>query len=740
MAPAPLDILRDTFGFRDFQGLQQPIIEHVCDGGDALVLMPTGGGKSLCYQIPAMVRHGVGIVVSPLIALMQDQVQSLVQMGVRAAYINSSLPPQEAADAERRMVAGEYDLVYVAPERLLQPHFLNMLKGLPIALFAIDEAHCVSQWGHDFRPEYTQLGTLADHWPGVPRIALTATADGPTRADIINQLNFTGARVFSAGFDRPNITYTIVPKDNAKRQLLRFITQRHKGDAGIVYRMSRKKVEDTANWLSKQGIAALPYHAGLSQAERRLHLERFMREEGLVMVATVAFGMGVDKPNVRFVAHMDPPKSLEAYHQETGRAGRDGLPADAWMAYGLADVVMLRRMLDSGGASTDRKRVEARKLDAMLGFCETATCRRTALLGYFGEEHSGGCGNCDNCLTPVETWDATIAAQKALSCIFRTEQRFGAGHLADVLMGKETVRVKNMGHDCLKTFGCGQELDRKGWQSVYRQLAAVGLLRVDMEGYGSLLLNNASWEVLRGERTVTLRKDPVTARGAGRSRSKAVRADEHDTLATADARGLFDVLRELRLSISKQQGVPPYAVLPDRTLLEMVRFRPHSPEEMGVLHGVGQAKLKAYAAPFLDAIGQWEEDNGRPDDVPDLPDVPVAQPKPKPKREAITATVQKSIDLFREHGSVDAVTEARGLAATTIWKHLITAVEHDLLAATDVAGLSESNATEIATAITSAQEKGIPGIGPVHEAFGGAYSYEQLRCVRAMLHSAAAEA
>ncbi|NJB67244.1 ATP-dependent DNA helicase RecQ [Desulfobaculum xiamenense] len=731
MHATPIDILRGTFGFREFQGLQQPIIDHVCSGGDALVLMPTGGGKSLCYQIPAMVRAGVGIVVSPLIALMQDQVQGLTQMGVRAAYINSSLPAQEAAAAERRMVAGDFDLVYVAPERLLQPHFMQMLQAVDVALFAIDEAHCVSQWGHDFRPEYTQLSVLGERWPSVPRIALTATADGPTQTDIIRQLGFGNARVFSAGFDRPNISYTVVPKDHPRRQLLSFIRERHQGDAGIVYRMSRKKVEETATWLEAQGIPSLPYHAGLSQNERRDNQERFMREEGLVMVATVAFGMGVDKPNVRFVAHLDPPKSLEAYHQETGRAGRDGLPADAWMAYGLADVVLLRRMLDSGGASDERKRVEARKLEAMLGFCETATCRRTALLGYFGEKHPGGCDNCDNCLQPVETWDGTIAAQKALSCIFRTGQRFGAGHLADVLMGHATARVKNMGHDELKTFGCGTELDRQGWQSVYRQLAAAGLLRVDMEGYGSLLLNEASWTVLRGEREVVLRRDPIAAKGRARVRSKAARMDEHDTLATAEARDLFECLRQLRYDISKEQGVPPYAVLPDRSLLEMVRFRPTDTEGMAGLHGVGQAKLRAYATPFLDALRAWEAEHGRPDDLPDAPEAPV-RPAAQAK-EDLTPTIRETLRLFTENGSVDAVTEARGLSAATVWKHLIACVEHGDIDAAQAAGVDEAGLTRMAQSIREAMTRGIPGLTPVHEAFGGEFSYDQLRCVRAML-------
>lgn len=739
MATTPLEILRETFGFRDFQGLQEPIIEHVCNGGDALVLMPTGGGKSLCYQIPAMVRQGVGIIVSPLIALMQDQVQGLVQMGVRAAYINSSLPPQEAANAERRMMAGGYDLVYVAPERLLQPHFMQMLKTMDIALFAIDEAHCVSQWGHDFRPEYTQLSVLSDHWPNVPRIALTATADGPTRADIIRQLGFDNARVFSAGFDRPNITYTVVPKDNANRQLLEFIKERHPGDSGIIYRMSRKKVEDTANWLEKQGIPSLPYHAGLSQGDRRLHLERFMREEGLVIVATVAFGMGVDKPNVRFVAHLDPPKSLEAYHQETGRAGRDGLPADAWMAYGLADVVLLRRMLDSGGATDERKRVEARKLEAMLGFCETATCRRSALLGYFGEDHTGGCGNCDNCLHPVETWDGTIAAQKALSCIFRTDQRFGAGHLADVLMGSSTKRVINMGHDNLKTFGCGKELDRKGWQSIYRQLAAAGLLKVDMEGYGSLMLNEASWQVLKGERTVTLRKDPVMARGK-KSRSKAVRADEHDTLNTPDAKWLFEQLRELRMSIATSQGVPPYAVLPDRTLLEMVRYRPRTADEMASLHGVGQAKKDAYAETFINALAKWEEEHGRPDDTPEIPLAPEPAKKHNRKRDGLSETILESIRLFEELGDVAAVVEARGLAASTVWRHLATAIAFDKLDVRAVTGLAEDDLMNIQHVITSSEKKGIPGLGPVFEKLDKAFTYEQLRCVRAVVRRQHADA
>jgi ATP-dependent DNA helicase RecQ len=717
--------LRSTFGFPDFRGLQWPVIEHVLSGGDAVVLMPTGGGKSLCYQLPALLLPGVCVVVSPLIALMRDQVQALRQMGVRAACINSALAPGEAEKAERAMTEGALDLVYVAPERLLTPRFLGLLGRAPLALFAIDEAHCASQWGHDFRPEYLQLDVLAQRWPGVPRLALTATADGPTRADIVKRLRFEDAQVFAAGFDRPNLRYTVLPKDHARRQLLAFIKARHQGEAGIVYRLSRKKVEACAQWLEKNGVPALPYHAGLPPAVRQANQDRFMREEGLVMVATVAFGMGIDKPNVRFVAHLDPPRSLEAYHQETGRAGRDGLPADAWMTYGLADVGAMRAMLDAGDAPPERKRVEAMKLTAMLGYCETAGCRRTALLGHFGQPHPGGCGNCDNCLTPVETWDGTVAAQKALSAAYRTDQCFGAGYLTDLLLGVTSQRMTRFGHDTLKTFGCGKELDRRAWMSVFRQLAAAGLLEVDIEGHGGLRLTPASWEVLRGQRAVTLRADPVRPRERGR---RAARPDAPAALAglDAEARELFEALRALRLELARTQDVPPYAVFPDRTLLEMVDQRPVDADGLAALHGVGRRKLTAYGAAFLDALDAHEAAQGRPR-PPRGEWAPRAE---EPRPQGPSPTQAETLRLWRELGDAGAVARERGLTEGTVWAHLHALVAAGLVEPLEAAGLAPQEEEEIRATL---EARGAASLTLAHGALGGRYGFDRLRMVRAAL-------
>ncbi len=505
--PDPKDLLHRIFGFREFRGQQGAIVEHVIEGGDALVLMPTGGGKSLCYQIPALVRPGTGIVISPLIALMQDQVTALRQNGVRAAFLNSSLSMDEARWVEQALVAGELDLVYMAPERLVTPRTLDLLARVPISLFAIDEAHCVSQWGHDFRPEYTQLEVLAERFPGIPRLALTATADEPTRNDIRERLCLGQARAFVSGFDRPNIRYHINQLRDAKRRLKDFLRLEHPGEAGIVYCLSRKKVEAIAGWLVGQGIKALPYHAGLDNQVRKVHQERFLKEDGVVIVATIAFGMGIDKPDVRFVAHLDLPKSIEAYYQETGRAGRDGLPADAWMAYDLQGVIMLRQMLDASQADERHKAIERRKLDAMLGLCEIVTCRREALLRYFDDQLPAPCGNCDNCLTPPETWDGTLAAQQAMSAVHRTGSRFGVTYLIDVLRGADDPRIRSNGHDRLQVFGMGEELEVGQWRAVFRQLIAAGLIGVDVEGHGSLFLTQAARPVLRGETRLKLRRD-----------------------------------------------------------------------------------------------------------------------------------------------------------------------------------------------------------------------------------------
>ena len=593
-------VLRERFGFDAFRGAQEEIIAQLLAGGDALVLMPTGGGKSLCYQIPAMLRPGVGVVVSPLIALMHDQVSALRQAGVRAAALNSTLDAAEAREVERALAEGRLDLIYVAPERLLTERFLGLLDGAELALFAIDEAHCVSQWGHDFRPEYIGLARLAERYPRVPRIALTATADAVTRREILDRLQLGSARRFVSSFDRPNIRYTVVDKQNARQQLLDFYRRGHQGDAGIVYCLSRKSVDQTAEWLAARGVDAVPYHAGLDAATRRAHQERFLDEDGVVVVATIAFGMGIDKPDVRFVAHLDLPKSLEGYYQETGRAGRDGLPADAFMTYGLGDVVTMRRMLAAGDGDEDFKRVEGRRLDALLGYCETARCRRQVLLGYFGEDLEEPCGNCDTCLSPPATFDGTVVAQKALSAVARTGQRFGAGHVIDVLLGKDTPRMRRFGHDRLPTFGVGTELSERQWRSVLRQLVAAGALGTDPEGHGSLRLTARAARLVKGEERLTLRRDAERPAGkAERRRGAGASAD----LAGVDL-ALFEALRALRKRLAKEQGVPPYVIFHDATLRQMALERPDGEAALSRVSGVGASKLERYGPAFLDVIAE----------------------------------------------------------------------------------------------------------------------------------------
>jgi ATP-dependent DNA helicase RecQ len=595
-----LDILRQVFGYPAFRGPQAEIIDHLAQGGDALVLMPTGGGKSLCYQIPALLRPGVGIVVSPLIALMQDQVDALRQAGVRAAFLNSTLDYAAVVDTEKRLMAGDLDLLYVAPERLFTERFLNLLDRLSaagnIALFAIDEAHCVSQWGHDFRPEYIQLSILHERYPTVPRIALTATADELTRREILVRLGLDEARIFISSFDRPNIRYTVVERDNPRRQLLGFLAA-HESEAGIVYCLSRKKVDETAAWLVEQGIAALPYHAGLDTATRTRHQQRFLREDSIVMVATIAFGMGIDKPDVRFVVHLDLPKSLEAYYQETGRAGRDGEPAEAWMTYGLNDVVIHRQRIDESEAGEEQKRIERGKLDALLAWCETAECRRTRLLAYFAETMEGHCGNCDTCLEPPEMWDGTVAAQKAMSAILRTGQRFGAGHLIDLLRGKATERMAQLGHDALPTFGVGADVDEAGWRSVFRQLLAGGLLHADAQAYGALKLTAAARPVLKGEAALNLRRQTPQKSAPARRRNER-RKSTSTPQAGGDAT-LFEALRAWRAEQAKAQGVPAYVILHDKTLNELAARQPTSPDALLDVPGIGQAKAERYGAVLL---------------------------------------------------------------------------------------------------------------------------------------------
>ena len=606
---APLDLLRRVYGYAEFRGDQAQIIDCLIAGGDALVLMPTGGGKSVCYQIPAMLRPGVGIVVSPLIALMQDQVDALLQLGVRAAFLNSSLDADASRAVQRRLSAGELDLLYVAPERLLLEGFLAMLEGVHarhgLALFAIDEAHCVSQWGHDFRPEYIQLSILPERFPGVPRIAVTATADAITRAEIVEKLGLARARQFVASFDRPNIQYRVVEKSSPREQLLDFLGA-HRNEAGIVYCMSRRKVDETAEWLREQGVDAVPYHAGMDQAARRDNQQRFLRQDGVVVVATIAFGMGIDKPDVRFVAHLDLPKSLEGYYQETGRAGRDGEPAQAWLAYGLADVVLLKSWIDESQAPPEHKRMESMKLDAMLGYCEAASCRRVVLLNYFGEA-AQPCGNCDVCLEPPQTWDASVAAQKLFSAVLRTGSRFGAGYLIDVLRGKATERITQFGHDRLPTFGVGSDLDDLAWRSVVRQLVALGLLHSDARRYGALVLTDAARPVLRGESHLQLRraapKAPRKARRAGPGATLGHRAAAQ-AVQGLDA-GLVEALRALRRELASAQRVPPYVIFHDATLHELARLRPRTEPDLYLVSGIGTHRVQRYGAQLLEVLRRY---------------------------------------------------------------------------------------------------------------------------------------
>jgi ATP-dependent DNA helicase RecQ len=599
VAESSLRLLNTVFGHATFRGAQQEIVAHVADGGDALVLMPTGGGKSLCYQLPALLRAGTALVVSPLIALMQDQVAALTQLGVRAAFLNSTLAAGATYEVERALRGGDLDLLYVAPERLMMPRMLELLAQSTLALFAIDEAHCVSQWGHDFRPEYLQLSVLHERFPRVPRIALTATADPQTQQEIIERLALNDARVFVSSFDRPNIRYTIVDKQDARGRLLRFIREEHADEAGIVYCLSRRKVEETAAWLAAQGVSALPYHAGMDAATRAAHQARFQREDGIVIVATIAFGMGIDKPDVRFVAHLDLPRSIESYYQETGRAGRDGAPADAWMAYGLGDVVQQRRMIEQSEGSETFRRVSLGKLEALLGLCETAGCRRARLLDYFGETgEPRNCGNCDNCLEPPQTWDATEAARKALSCIYRTGQNFGAAHVIDVLRGRDTERVSKWGHDRLSVFGIGADLDDAAWRNVFRQLVVVGYARPNHEAYGALQLTEASRPVLKGEqrmvmRSVAARKAKTTSRGG--AGNVAISSADTELLAR---------LKAWRLAQAREQSVPAYVIFHDSTLAAIAVARPQNAEALAGISGMGARKLERYGAALLELLRQ----------------------------------------------------------------------------------------------------------------------------------------
>jgi ATP-dependent DNA helicase RecQ len=599
MVKTAQQVLSHYYGYPSFRENQQEVIDTLLAGKDAFVLMPTGSGKSICYQIPSIMLNGVGLVVSPLIALMQDQVEALRQNGVRAAFLNSSLSLEEFKQVEGRVLNGQCDILYVAPERLFTERFQKIFGKIPVALFAIDEAHCVSQWGHDFRPEYLRLVEVMGRFPGVPRIALTATADSTTRKDIVEKLDLADASQFISSFDRPNINYQVKLKANGKKQLLDFIQNDHFSEAGIVYTRTRKRADEMARWLQEKGVNGLPYHAGMDAHIRQLHQHRFLREDAIVIVATIAFGMGIDKPDVRFVAHLDLPSSMEAYYQETGRSGRDGQPADAWMVYSLGDVVAMRRLLETSDGDAGFKRIQQQKLEALFGYCESAGCRRQMLLGYFGEAYPDPCGNCDTCSQEIEVWDGSIAAQKVLSCVYRTGQRFGAVHLTDVLIGNRTERVQRLKHDRLKTFGVGDDLSQTEWRSVFRQLLAGGFLSVDIGKISGFRLTEKSWPVLKGTQQVQLRKDPHPIKS-----KKSVRPSSPTVLEFENEQEmqLFEKLRLLRLEIARKLGLPPYVVFHDKTLKEMAILKPQSRTAMLQVTGIGEVKLERYGERFLDVI------------------------------------------------------------------------------------------------------------------------------------------
>lgn len=698
-------ILKSTFGFAQFRPSQEKIIEQILQGNDALVLMPTGGGKSLCYQIPALLREGTGIVVSPLIALMQDQVDTLKELGVKAAFLNSSLEFSEARIIEQQLLDNQLDILYVAPERLLTERMLQLLDQSTLSLFAIDEAHCVSQWGHDFRPEYQQLKHLHTRYPSIPRIALTATADQRTRDEIILQLQLQEANIFIDSFDRPNIHYAISDGNNPKQRLWKFIQENHADDAGIIYCLSRKKVEAIAEWLEEQGRTALPYHAGLSAEIRQINQQRFLREEAVIIVATIAFGMGIDKPDVRFVAHLSLPKSIEAYYQETGRAGRDGQAANAWMAYGLQDVITLRQFSQDSSADEIHKRVEHHKLEAMLGLCELVTCRRYALLEYFDEISNESCGNCDNCLNPPQKWDATKSAQMALSCVYRTEQRFGVNYIVDILLGKTNERIQRNSHDQLSTFGIGQEISAAEWRVIMRQLIAIGFLEIDMERHGALRLTENCRPLLRGEQSLQLRKVEKQEKSiSGKKVKHAVRPQDST---------LWESLRSLRLSLAEESGVPPYVIFHDATLQEMLKRRPVSQNDMSRISGVGDQKLSRFGQKFLNEIAK--------------------HPLPELLDNNLSDTVNETLILFQQGEDVEKIVSKRELKHATIYAHLSEAIEVGLLDVKEVLDLDEREYDEIVFAIESLEDEEQGRLKQVYEALEESYDYGILRCVQASI-------
>ncbi|MCU1725755.1 DNA helicase RecQ [Pseudomonas sp. 7P_10.2_Bac1] len=698
-------VLKDIFGYDSFRGRQGEIIERVASGGDALVLMPTGGGKSLCFQVPALLRDGLAVVVSPLIALMDDQVATLEELGVAAASLNSTLSADQQRDLASRIRRGEVKMLYLAPERLVQPRMMAFLQSLDIALFAIDEAHCVSQWGHDFRPEYLQLGQLAEMFPHVPRIALTATADKRTREEIVTRLHLQNAERFLSSFDRPNIFYRIVPKEQPRKQLLAFLSER-RSDAGIVYCLSRKKVDEVAQFLCDQGFPALPYHAGLPNETRAANQKRFLIEEGLIMVATIAFGMGIDKSNVRFVAHLDLPKSLEAYYQETGRAGRDGLPADAWMAYGLQDVVMLKQMLQNSEGDERHKRLEHHKLDAMLALCEETRCRRQTLLAYFDEDMPQPCGHCDNCVDGVQTWDATEPARQALSAIHRTGQRYGTGHLIDVLLGRENEKIRSVGHQHLSVFGLGKARSEGEWRTLFRQLVARGLADIDIEGYGGLRLNDSCRSLLRGEVTLELRRElkPQTT-------VKSSSASPASQLVRGDEREQWEALRALRRKLAEEHGVPPYVIFPDSTLLEMLRSQPTSLSDMAKVSGIGARKLERYGEAFLEVLGGQVE---TPKVVADI-------------RHELISLARAGMTPLQISGQLQC-------SEKNVYTLLAEAIGRQELSLEQALDLPEELMEEVQDAFLDGEGE-LPSVSSIAEQFKGRVPEGVLYCVRAALQS-----
>ncbi|ROS04766.1 ATP-dependent DNA helicase RecQ [Sinobacterium caligoides] len=699
-------ILSEVFGYDQFRSPQDQIIDGLNCGRDALVIMPTGGGKSMCYQIPSIVREGVGVIVSPLIALMQDQVSALRLLGVEAAFLNSTLEFDQQRATEDAIRDSRLQMLYIAPERLIQPRTIALLKSCKISLFAIDEAHCVSQWGHDFRSDYLQLDSVLNQFPQVPRVALTATADERTRQDIIERLHLQQADHYICGFDRPNIQYRIAQKQTAKQQLLAFIKRDHPRDAGIVYCMSRKRVDSTAAWLAQQGYKALPYHAGLPVQTRAANQQRFLREDGVIIVATIAFGMGIDKPDVRFVAHLDLPKSVEAYYQETGRAGRDGASATAWMVYGLQDVINMRQMMAASNGNEEFKRVESMRLDAMLGLCEISSCRRQVLLRYFGEE-AEPCGNCDNCLTPPVVWDGSLAAQKALSCVYRTGQRFGANHVIDVLLGKESDKISQYGHSQLSTFGIGRELKDKEWRSVFRQLVARGLLVVDVDSWGALKLAASCRSVLRGEEEISLRRDPVTKQDGTRKTRRGTPSGTDQLL--------WEQLRQTRKRLADDQGVPPYVIFSDATLMEMMESKPVDNEQLLSISGIGATKLERYGSTFLAVIDDYLQSHSG---------------------ESVAGnTVWETQALLQSGMSPAQIAIQRQLSESTVYGHCAQLLEEGRVELSAVIDITEQH---LHLALDAIEQYGRQGDGsirvkPVREALGNLLDYGVLRCIAASL-------